>query len=145
MYYIKIIDFYNTFESYNLHDKKDLFILIKFNNQFRRTISLWDNYNPYWNETHLFNIDNITDTIVTLELYETNLNILLSETFVVNLENIKNSQTTYFNIEHGSLYYKYTNELNIQKSIQNMNEKLIKQLQNENKKLNNQIINAINK
>ena len=34
MYYIKIIDFYNTFESYNLHDKKDLFILIKFNNQF---------------------------------------------------------------------------------------------------------------
>jgi len=56
MFYIKVKNLGKNLRSKDLFNKNDLFIIIKFNGQERRTTTKWDKNQPVWNESFLFDV-----------------------------------------------------------------------------------------
>ena len=88
MLYIEIINL-NSKINGDIFSKPDFFIKIIYGEQVRVTTTKWNNNNPQWNESFLFQLqENITSQI-SLELYEKDSII----THAVLLDNINYTST----------------------------------------------------
>ena len=137
-------------------DKNDLYVKINYNEQKRRTTTMWDTSRPEWNESFLFNYVNDNDLILEI----TDENILLSrevlETIIVPIYIGPIKEFVFGNIciEMGNLFSendrkrkeleKYCELLN---KITLDNNMTIYSLQNDNSKLNdtNETLTNMNK
>ena len=54
MFYIKIKKLDVNLKSKDFFSKNDLFVIIKFSGQERKTTTKWDKNHPVWNESFLF-------------------------------------------------------------------------------------------
>jgi hypothetical protein len=54
MLYLKIKHLSKTQENADIFSKNDMFVEIIYGNKIRRTMTLWNNNDPMWNETFLF-------------------------------------------------------------------------------------------
>lgn len=134
MYYISINKIHNTIRKYN-----DLYVEIKYNNQKRRTYTIWNKILPVWNEKFVFdlheNVNYFTITIYeknvwtsTEKLHETKINL--------NHNKIQTFKYKYLEISHGIPFKNTIDNLKTENNIirtSNIN------LRNINKNLNDKI------
>ena len=110
MLYIEIINI-NSKINCDLFSKPDFFIKIIYGNQVRVTTTKWNNNNPEWNESFLFEInDNEIQSQISLELYEkdsiiTKECLIEKNTFEIDNTKIKSYQKGIFNIKMGNIYF----------------------------------------
>lgn len=69
---VKVKHLVEPTNNYDWISKNDLFVLVRYGLQSRRTNVYWDDNNPHWNETFLFDFNRENDEII-VELYDDNL------------------------------------------------------------------------
>ena len=88
---IKINNLVKPVSNYDWISKNDLFVLIRYGSQWRRTNVKWDDNNPEWNEKFLFDLNNEFEEI-DIELYDENV-----------WSSVKNISKTTIPVEHGEI------------------------------------------
>ena len=114
MYYIQIKKIIKPLTSLDWFSKNDLFVLIKYGNQIRRTSVLWDNNNPEWNEAFIFDVKPDIDKI-SLSIYDedswSKSEKIAEEEIDANLDIIKEINTNYLVITHGLILKRQEDQL----------------------------------
>jgi len=134
MYYISINKIHNNVRKYN-----DLYVEIKYNNQKRRTHTIWNNLLPVWNEKFVFDLDeNFNHFFITI--YEKNVwtstEKLHEAKINLNRDNIQTFKYKYLEISHGIPFHNKIKNINTENKIIKMSNDNLK---NINKQLNNKI------
>lgn len=134
MYYISINKIHNTIREYN-----DLYVEIKYNNKKRRTITIWNQMLPVWNEKFIFDLDNNINHF-TITIYEKNVwtstEKLYENKIKINTNNIQTFKYKYLEISHGIPFKNTIANLNTENKIINTSNINLK---NINKQINNKI------
>ena len=89
--------------------KNDLFVVVKYKDQRRRTSVVWDANEPVWNESFLFDINMNDDepllfTICDEDVYSKSEK-LIEEKLYLNLNKEKQELTAHLSITHGIINY----------------------------------------
>jgi len=132
MLYLKILDLNNNINNGDWMSKNDLYVKIHYGNESRRTMVLWNNNNPKWNESFVFDINKekeITFEICDEDVYSKS-EILKKYKSKVNLGKIKKIKTDFLNIEMGMVNYKEKSEL-MELRVKNIHQKNTMKKQNE--------------
>lgn len=132
MLYLKILDLNNNINNGDWMSKNDLYVKIHYGNESRRTMVLWNNNNPKWNESFVFDINKekeITFEICDEDVYSKS-EILKKYKSKVNLGKIKKIKTDFLNIEMGMVNYKEKSEL-MELRVKNIHQKNTIKKQNE--------------
>jgi len=108
--------------------KNDYSILISYGEQSRRTTVIWNNDNPTWNETFLFNYDkNISKFIIKLideDVYGKS-EVLKEKEIEVYNKSIKTFENDFIEYEMGNIYYNKNNKIKKLKSeVEKLNIKI---------------------
>ena len=136
MYYISINKIHNNVRKYN-----DLYVEVQYNNQKRRTHTIWNNSLPVWNEKFVFDLnENINHFFIiiyeknvwtsTEKIHEAKINL--------NYNDVKTFKYKYLEISHGIPFKNKIANLNTENKIINTSNINLK---NINKQLNNKIKN----
>ena len=107
MLYFKIKQLSKKVSNTDWFGKNDLFVVIKYGEQVRRTTTLWNNNEPIWNEAFLFDI--CDSELITLTIYDedswSKSEELKSYKIPVKLQQIKKYETEFLTIEMGNIHY----------------------------------------
>ena len=132
MLYLKILGLNNNINNGDWLSKNDLYVKIHYGIQTRRTTVLWDNNNPIWNESFLFNISSeqeITFEICDEDKYSKS-EILKKYKINTDLGEIKKIKTDFLDIEMGMINYKEKAEI-INLRFKNLDQQKIIEKQGE--------------
>ena len=132
MLYLKILDLNNNINNGDWMSKNDLYVKIQYGNQTRRTMVLWNNNNPKWNESFVFDINKEEEIIFEIcdeDVYSKS-EILKKYKSKVNLGKIKKIKTDFLNIEMGMVNYKEKSEL-MELRVKNIHQNNTIKKQNE--------------
>lgn len=88
---IKVKHLVKSVDNYDWISKNDLFVIIRYGTECRRTNVKWDDNDPQWNETFLFNLNTEIEEL-QVELYDENV-----------WSSIKNISKTSIKIKHKSV------------------------------------------
>ena len=133
MFYIKIKKLDVNLKSKDFFSKNDLFVIIKFSGQERKTTTKWDKNHPVWNESFLFEenleINNKDGYKLDLYVYDEDTwsadEILKRESIKIEKnQSIKQATVCGINIEYGfvkCLSYNNYNELSNKNKIYEKN------------------------
>lgn len=124
--YIKINKLTNNLKEVDWFTKNDLFIMIKYGNQERRTNVKWNNNEPEWNESFIFEEDNDNNNdsnsnnkekYIICEIYDHNMwspsQRLGVDKFDFYLEELKTVKGKYLEITLGDIFFKKEVTLNL--------------------------------
>ena len=107
MLYFKIKQLSKKVSNTDWFGKNDLFIVIKYGEQIRRTSTLWNNNEPVWNEAFLFDV--CDSELITLTIYDedswSKSEELKSYKIPAKLQQIKKYETEFLTIEMGNIHY----------------------------------------
>jgi hypothetical protein len=105
MFYFKVNHLNKSTKFRDWLSSNDLFVLIKYGNQTRRTTVKWNNNNPTWNEGFLF--DESDENTIVLAIYDEDAYSKSDKVqeYAVNIKNgeIKKYKTKYLEIEMGTM------------------------------------------
>ena len=105
MFYFKVNHLNKSTKFRDWLSSNDLFVLIKYSNQTRRTTVKWNNNNPTWNEGFLF--DESDEKTIVLAIYDEDAYSKSEKVqeYAVNIKNgeIKKYKTKYLEIEMGTM------------------------------------------
>ena len=141
MLYIEIINL-NSKINGDIFSKPDFFSKIIYGEQVRVTTTKWNNNNPQWNESFLFQLqENITSQI-SLELYEkdsiiTKESLIEKKTFEIDNTKIKSHQKGIFNIKMGNIYFELVENMKEQYHKLEVENEVLKQKITDIKKIIN--------
>ena len=124
MLYLKILDLNNNINNGDWMSKNDLYVKIQYGNQTRRTMVLWNNNNPKWNESFVFDINKEEEIIFEIcdeDVYSKS-EILKKYKMKVNLGKVKKIKTDFLNIEMGIMNYEEKREL-MELRVKNIHQK----------------------
>ncbi len=138
MFYFKVNHLNKSTKFRDWLSSNDLFVLIKYSNQTRRTTVKWNNNNPTWNEGFLF--DESDEKTIVLAIYDEDAYSKSEKVqeYAVNIKNgeIKKYKTKYLEIEMGTMVPQSNlleSEKKIkeyEKSLNDMKDKIEKMQQN---------------
>ena len=138
MFYFKVNHLNKSTKFRDWLSSNDLFVLIKYGNQTRRTTVKWNNNNPTWNEGFLF--DESDENTIVLAIYDEDAYSKSDKVqeYAVNIKNgeIKKYKTKYLEIEMGTMVPQSNlleSEKKIkeyEKSLNDMKDKIEKMQQN---------------
>jgi hypothetical protein len=138
MFYFKVNHLNKSTKFRDWLSSNDLFVLIKYSNQTRRTTVKWNNNNPTWNEGFLF--DESDEKTIVLAIYDEDAYSKSEKVqeYAVNIKNgeIKKYKTKYLEIEMGTMVPQ-SNLLESEKKIKEY-EKLSNDMKNKVEKLNDE-------
>ena len=107
MLYFKIKQLSKKVSNTDWFGKNDLFVVIKYGEQVRRTSTLWNNNEPIWNEAFLFDV--CDSELITLTIYDedswSKSEELKSYKIPAKLQQIKKYETEFLTIEMGNIHY----------------------------------------
>lgn len=107
MLYFKIKQLNKKWSNTDWSGKNDLFVVIKYGEQIRRTSTLWNNNEPVWNEAFLFDV--CDSELITLTIYDedswSKSEELKSYKIPAKLQQIKKYETEFLTIEMGNIHY----------------------------------------
>ena len=107
MLYFKIKQLNKKWSNTDWFGKNDLFVVIKYGEQVRRTSTLWNNNEPVWNEAFLFDV--CDSELITLTIYDedswSKSEELKSYKIPAKLQQIKKYETEFLTIEMGNIHY----------------------------------------
>lgn len=140
MFYFKVNHLNKSTKFRDWLSSNDLFVLLKYNNEVRRTTVKWNNNNPTWNESFLF--DESDEKTIVLSIYDEDAYSKSDKVqeYAVNIKNgeIKKYKTKYLEIEMGTMVPQ-SNLLEsdkkikeYEKSLNDMKSKIEKMQQNGN-------------
>jgi len=114
--YIKIKQLTESVKQVDWLTKNDLFVLIIYGSQFRRTNIKWDDDEPVWNEIFLF--DTVSDiSYITIELYDENnwspSKCLLKSKLLLEKGGIQSAVVGIVSIDIGDPNYEQQQEITI--------------------------------
>ena len=95
----------HTVKKQDFFSDNDLFVVVQYGKQSRRTTTKWNTKNPRWDETFLFPIT--VASSVKLSLYEQGLyksNKVCEYTFPIVLDTVREYSKNIFYIEMGDVY-----------------------------------------
>jgi len=124
MLYLKILDLNNNINNGDWMSKNDLYVKIQYGNQSRRTMVLWNNNNPKWDESFVFDINKEEEIIFEIcdeDVYSKS-EILKKYKMKVNLGKVKKIKTDFLNIEMGIMNYEEKREL-MELRVKNIHQK----------------------
>ena len=124
MLYLKILDLNNNINNGDWMSKNDLYVKIQYGNQSRRTMVLWNNNNPKWDESFVFDINKEEEIIFEIcdeDVYSKS-EILKKYKMKVNLGKVKKIKTNFLNIEMGIMNYEEKREL-MELRVKNIHQK----------------------
>lgn len=105
MFYFKVNHLNKSTKFRDWLSSNDLFVLLKYNNEVRRTTVKWNNNNPTWNESFLF--DESDEKTIVLSIYDEDAYSKSDKVqeYAVNIKNgeIKKYKTKYLEIEMGTM------------------------------------------
>ena len=105
MFYFKVNHLNKSTKFRDWLSSNDLFVLVKYGNQVRRTTVKWNNNNPVWDESFLFNESN--EKTVVLSIYDEDAYSKSDKVqeYAVNIKSgeIKKYKTKYLEIEMGTM------------------------------------------
>ena len=105
MFYFKVNHLNKSTKFRDWLSSNDLFVLIKYSNQTRRTTVKWNNNNPTWNESFIFNESD--EKTIVLSIYDEDAYSKSDKVqeYAVNIKNgeIKKYKTKYLEIEMGTM------------------------------------------
>ena len=138
MFYIKIINLYNKFDTNDFLSKNDLYVTINYNGYKRDTSIKYNTDLPTWNEEFLFRINYSIDTFI-IEIKDKNMSsdkLLLKQIVHVNYHDLKDLYIdNKLCIQFGDIFYKKDYEIN------SLNNKIVDlEKVNDNLKKNNNIL-----
>lgn len=125
--------------------KNDLYVVIKYNNQIRRTSVMWNCNEPVWNEGFIFdvNIEDDEPLIITIndeDLYSKG-ETLIKEELPINFNKEKQEFTKHLSITHGILNYELMDKnIELSRKLENNeieNAKIKKKITDLNIAINN--------
>ena len=138
MFYFKVNHLNKSTKFRDWLSSNDLFVLIKYSNQTRRTTVKWNNNNPTWNESFIFNESD--EKTIVLSIYDEDAYSKSDKVqeYAVNIKNgeIKKYKTKYLEIEMGTMVPQ-SNLLESEKKIKEY-EKLSNDMKNKVEKLNDE-------
>lgn len=128
MLYLKIKKLSDFLDTKQWNGANDFRILIEYGTQKRNTTILWDNYNPVWNESFLFDLNKNEDKII-IKLAEEDkygkTKILMETTIIAHDGKIKSNENELVKYEIGNIFFK--NNIQIMKlkhKLENLNIKI---------------------
>ena len=124
MLYLKILDLNNNINNGDWMSKNDLYVKIQYGNQSRRTMVLWNNNNPKWDESFVFDINKEEEIIFEIcdeDVYSKS-EILKKYKMKVNLGKVRKIKTDFLNIEMGIMNYEEKREL-MELRVKNIHQK----------------------
>lgn len=128
MLYIKIKKLSDSLDTKQWNGANDFRILIEYGDQKRNTTVLWDDNNPVWNESFLFNLDKKVDKIIVKLAEEDKYGktkILMETTITAHDGKIKSNENELVKYEIGNIFFK--NNIQIMKlkhKLENLNIKI---------------------
>ena len=138
MFYFKVNHLNKSTKFRDWLSSNDLFVLLKYNKEVRRTTVKWNNNNPTWNEGFLF--DESDEKTIVLAIYDEDAYSKSEKVqeYAVNIKNgeIKKYKTKYLEIEMGTMVPQ-SNLLESEKKIKEY-EKLSNDMKNKVEKLNDE-------
>jgi Ca2+-dependent lipid-binding protein len=138
MFYFKVNHLNKSTKFRDWLSSNDLFVLLKYNKEVRRTTVKWNNNNPTWNESFIFNESD--EKTIVLSIYDEDAYSKSDKVqeYAVNIKNgeIKKYKTKYLEIEMGTMVPQSNlleSEKKIkeyEKSLNDMKDKIEKMQQN---------------
>lgn len=128
-------------KSLDWFSKNDLFVVLKYGNQIRRTSVLWDNNDPQWDEAFIFDLKPNIDKLI-IGIYDedswSKSEKIVEETINIHLDCLQEINTNYLTIIHGLILKRHEDQLtklltindNLEKEL-NLRKSLVETLQNE--------------
>ena len=108
MLYLKIKYLSKTQENADIFSKNDMFVEIIYGNKIRKTMTLWNNNNPIWNEIFLFT--KTDDEVITLVVKDDDVwgkdEELLRIEVPIQYKKIKNITHEGLSFDIGNVFYK---------------------------------------
>lgn len=108
MLYLKIKYLNKTQENADIFSKNDMFVEIIYGNKIRRTMTLWNNNNPVWNEIFLFT--KTDDEVITLVVKDDDVwgkdEELLRIEIPIYYQKIKSITQEGLSFDIGNVFYK---------------------------------------
>lgn len=125
MFYFKVNHLNKSTKFRDWLSSNDLFVLVKYGNQVRRTTVKWNNNNPVWNEVFLF--DETDEKTVFLSIYDEDAYSKSDkiQEYGVNIKSgeIRKYKTKYLEVEMGTMVPQ-NDLLELEKKILNYRESL---------------------
>lgn len=109
MLYLKIKKLSDSLDTKQWNGANDFRILIDYGTQKRNTTVLWDDNNPVWNESFLFNLDKKVDEIIVKLAEEDKYGktkILMESNISVHDGKIKSNENELIKYEIGNIFFK---------------------------------------
>ena len=128
MLYLKIKHLSKTQKNADIFSKNDMFIEIIYGNKIRRTMTLWNNNEPIWNEIFLF--PKTDDEVITLVVKDDDVwgkdEELLKMEIPIHYQKIKSIIQDGLSFDMGNVFYKarvinYKNK----KKIDDQNDEIV--------------------
>jgi len=127
MFYFKVNHLNKSTKFRDWLSSNDLFVLIKYGNQVRRTTVKWNNNSPVWNESFIF--EETDEKVIYLSIYDEDAYSKSDkiQEYGVNIKNgeIRKYKTKYLEVEMGTLVPQ-SDYLELEKKIANYKESLDK-------------------
>lgn len=135
MFYFKVNHLNKSTKFRDWLSSNDLFVLVKYGTQIRRTTVKWNNNNPVWNEGFLFNESD--EKTIVLSIYDEDAYSKSDKVqeYAVNIKTgeIKKYKTKYLEIEMGTVVHQ-TELLELELKISKF-QKILDELNKTNEKL----------
>lgn len=128
MLYLKIKKLSDSLDTKQWNGANDFRILIDYGTQKRNTTVLWDDNNPVWNESFLFDLDKKVDEIIVKLAEEDKYGktkILMESNISAHDGKIKSNENELVKYEIGNIFFK--NNIQIMKlkhKLENLNIKI---------------------
>jgi Ca2+-dependent lipid-binding protein len=128
MLYLKIKKLSDSLDTKQWNGANDFRVLINYGAQKRNTTVLWDDNNPVWNESFLFDLDKKVDEIIVKLAEEDKYGktkILMESNISVHDGKIKSNENELIKYEIGNIFFK--NNIQIMKlkhKLENLNIKI---------------------
>ena len=109
MLYLKIKNLSDSLDTKQWNGANDFRILINYGDQKRNTTVLWNDDNPVWNESFLFNLDKKLDEIIVKLAEEDKYGktkILMESNISVHDGKIKSNENELIKYEIGNIFFK---------------------------------------
>jgi Ca2+-dependent lipid-binding protein len=109
MLYLKIKKLSDSLDTKQWNGANDFRILIDYGTQKRNTTVLWDDNNPVWNESFLFNLDKKVDEMIVKLAEEDKYGktkILMESNISVHDGKIKLNENELIKYEIGNIFFK---------------------------------------
>ncbi len=107
LYFINIISLCESVKKSDWISKNDLFVTLEIGDEKRRTTVIWNDNNPIWNESFIFNILDNDSNELTLTIYDedsySKSEKIVSEKININMGDLVDEKTKHLNIKHGLL------------------------------------------